>query len=167
MGAYSDLVQVGLVIVFLAICYQDFKERAVYWWLYLLVFVLFSLEALLRKSFHLQESLINLGFLSIQYIVVIVYFGIKNGEFKWFLLDDFGLGDAVLIITLAVFLPNDFFLFVYLSSLISSLLWVVVMNKITSKSYSIPLAGVLSIVMVLITTLSYVKVDKMYYFSVS
>lgn len=143
----------AITIILLAIAYQDFKDRAVYWWLYAILFLVLGSTVLLLKTFNLEVILINLSFLIVQYLGVIFYFSIKKRKLTLLLLEEIGLGDILYIFTIALFLPNLDFLLVYGVGLFSALIWFLTMILI-KKQATIPLAGIFSLVQIILLWLS-------------
>lgn len=143
----------AITIILLAIAYQDFKDRAVYWWLYAILFLVLGSSVLLLKTFNLEVILINLSFLIVQYLGVIFYFSIKKRKLTLLLLEEIGLGDILYIFTIALFLPNLDFLLVYGVGLFSALIWFLTMILI-KKQATIPLAGIFSLVQIILLWLS-------------
>ena len=151
-----------LIILFVFIAYQDFKDRAVYWWLYALVFVAFTISKIYTGQYNYEFALINGLFLILQYLLVIIYFSLKNRKMTWLLTDQFGLGDALLIFVLACFMNTSDFLFIYLVSLIASVIWVGYKYLKEKQTPSVPLAGVMAIASLMIIVSNYTDFVKLY-----
>ena len=156
------LLNIGLFLVSILIIYQDFKDRAVYWWLYLLFFVILLVFSIYHNPVELVNRVINLSFLVIQYLGVILYYWIKTRKSRLILNEEFGLGDAIFLVSIALTIETTFFIYLYLGGLITSILWCIIMYLKNKELPTIPLAGILTLVFLLIQLTDYVSMDKIY-----
>ena len=137
--------EIIILAVLSLIFVQDIRSRSVYWTLFPILVTLFILLHFLRH--HLfgeiwQHVLINSTFLIIQFLIVSVYFSIKNKH--WVNITDglLGWGDILLLLSLTFYLSALNFLLFYISSLIVSLLiWLFWQALSKEKNKHIPLAG--------------------------
>jgi hypothetical protein len=83
----------------------------------------------------------NCLFLVLQFLLVSVYFSIKNRHWVNITSELLGWGDILLPLTIAFYLSVLNFLFFYIVSLVVSLLIWVIWQMIAGKSKQIPLAG--------------------------
>jgi hypothetical protein len=134
-----------ILAVLLLIFFQDIKDRSVYWCFFPALAILFV--ALLLVQHHLfsaiwQASLINFAFLLFQFLIVSIYFSIKNRRLVNIMDELLGWGDILFLLCMACYLSMLNFMFFYIASLVVSLViwlvWLVFSNK---KNKHIPLAG--------------------------
>ncbi|MEM6893849.1 MAG: hypothetical protein AAF554_09180 [Bacteroidota bacterium] len=133
-----------IFVVFGCIAYQDFKERAVTWFLFPLMAVLLFLLHLQQNSWEqvLWFSMYNLALVGIQIGILWAYtrFVAKKG----FLNTSFGLGDLLFLAAFAFGFPTATFLVLLVSGLVFSLL----LHRVLSykkENLTVPLAGMLGI----------------------
>ncbi|MDN3588102.1 hypothetical protein QWY86_15570 [Pedobacter aquatilis] len=133
-----------VVSVLVAIAWQDFKFRAVYWWLFLLLFSGLWTISLLEVGFPLaaERMLYNCAFVLLQVFLLSLYFAVKNR--RWLNIFDgyFGLGDLCFLLAVSVYFSLTHYLFFY----VLSLLFVVLISGIIrlaspEVNLKIPLAG--------------------------
>ncbi|MEO0507373.1 MAG: hypothetical protein AAF090_14555 [Bacteroidota bacterium] len=138
------LLTLLLCFVFGCIVYQDFKERAVTWFL-------FPLVGLLLFFLHLQKNSLEaiLWFSMYNLLLVGIQTGILWGYTRFvakkdFLNTSFGLGDLLFLGAFAFGFPTATFLVLMVSGLLFSLLlhWVLSYKR---EASTIPLAGMLGI----------------------
>lgn len=144
----------------LSISYQDFKERKVY-------FLLFIGAAILGGSLHfiktiswytfMQSCLINYAFLAIIILVLSAYSRFKMQKK---LTNTLGLGDILFFIVIATAFPTLSFLVLFSLSLIFSLILFLIL-KSSLQHKTVPLAGLqaLFISLVMIVNLLFNFVD--------
>jgi len=144
------LILKGLVIFNLGyIAWQDLNKREVYWFLFPSLFIVLGMlhyNHVLPVHFK-NAIVINLGLIfsivSILYIYSLVR--IKRPFFK----EVFGLGDALFFVTFAIAFPTATFIVFFVFSLLFSLgIWLII--KKNSKHNTIPLAGYMSLFLILI-----------------
>ena len=128
---------------FLAVFYQDLKERRVTWF----IFPLIATCAAFLLYYHIPEGvfyitiLINLIFICVMFLAIYFYsrFRIKKNMSQ-----TFGLGDGLMFLALTFTFPNLSFLILFVFSLIFSLL-LFLATKSRSKFQTVPLAGYMSL----------------------
>lgn len=138
------ILKCAIWIVLLAIAYQDFKFRAVYWWLFVLLVAGLSALSFVETSGSLIAShlLYNCSFLGVQLLFLTLYFSVKQKRLVNIFAEYFGLGDLLFLLSIMVYLSFLNYLFFYLFSLL-----VVIVVSIASRAFSknanpkIPLAG--------------------------
>ena len=147
------LFQVVAVTLLLIIFFQDMKSRSVYWILFplltaVLLYIEYKGDTILINS--IQSTLINLGFLIFQLVVLTIYFSIKNKALVNITESLLGWGDILLLISISVYLSVLNFLFFYIVSLVVTLLIWVCWGMFSSKKIKyIPLAGFQSLIFIL------------------
>lgn len=146
-------------IILSAIAWQDFKFRAVYWWLFPLLLATLAI-AKIRQTDSLQmtnDLLYNGTFLGIQLFVLSVYFSLKQG--KWVNIFDgyFGLGDLFFLLSIAPYFAVVNYIFFYLLSLFAA----IVLSLFKEASVKIPLAGqqAVALLLVMLADQMIVKLD--------
>ncbi|MDC9723309.1 MAG: hypothetical protein PSN34_11165 [Urechidicola sp.] len=153
------LLKTILILLLVAILYQDLKERMVY-------LALFGLTTILLVYLQLQEitssvvmvsSLLNISVVAIVVLVLSIYSKLR---LKKPLKETFGLGDGLFFIVLAIGFPTATFLVLFsFSSLFSYALFLVLKPNLKIKT--VPLAGFqalfLAIVLVLNESFSFVE----------
>lgn len=132
----------GKIILFIALLFiviQDFKERQVYLWLFLLTGVTMALLHL--NNSMIQLFLLNVGInLLIIFIIISVLYFYATIKMKKALQHTLGLGDILFFMVLAIGFTTGTFLVLLTFSLIFSLLFFLVI-KSNLKYKTVPLAG--------------------------
>ena len=134
-----------ILAVLLLIFVQDIRNRSVYWVLFPVFAPLLILLHLLQH--HLladiwQSVSINIVFLLLQFLIISVYFSIKNRH--WINITDglLGWGDILLLLSISFYVsPLNFLLFYIVSLTISLLIWLFWQVISKEKNKQIPLAG--------------------------
>lgn len=144
------LIFLNIFIIFLLfiIAVQDFKTQKISW-----IAFPFLLTALILKTYYLNivgfwiSSILNLGFILINIILVQFYFMIKLKRYQPVIKHQMGLGDLLLFITLSFGLESISFVVFFVVSLIFSLLLFLLLHKKRKALLQerIPLAGILGI----------------------
>lgn len=149
----TDLTKVILLffctLSLLFTAYQDFKDRLVYVVLFPVSFLLCGVFSFveLSVSVFLKHFLINLGLILLNFLLLTLYFSIKNKKIISIINQQFGLGDLLFLFVLAaVFSPFDFVLFLIISSF-ASLIFVLTVKAFKNKTVSVPFAGIQSVLL--------------------
>jgi hypothetical protein len=140
------LPEILIIAVLCLIFVQDLLARSVYWFLFPVLLLLLLAEDLFKKhrSFEdiVQTGLINCAFLLLQFLLLSLYFTLKNKRWVNMTAELLGWGDILLLLCVAFYLPVLSFLFFYMVSLVTSLLaWVIWQVAMSGKDKHIPLAG--------------------------
>ena len=135
-----------------AIIYEDFRFRAIHWyWLALL-----GIFAFFYSTSSTTDILANLGFLMIQITGLTLYFSIKNKRIVNIIDSQIGLGDLLFFIPLCLLFKPANFLSFFVISLLGSLIGFIFIQKFWLKKIeTIPLAGCMSIFLMLFLFLEY------------
>ncbi|WP_299432215.1 hypothetical protein [uncultured Aquimarina sp.] len=140
----------GLVIFNLGyIAWQDLNNREVYWFLLPSLFIILGfLHYNNVVPIHFKNAIvINLGL--IFSIISILYLYAKIRIKRPFFKEVFGIGDALFFLAFAVAFPTATFIILFVFSLLFSLgIWLIIKNN--SKHNTIPLAGYMSLFLILI-----------------
>jgi len=137
----------------ICIAYQDLRYREVSWiffpFLTMLGFLISSKST--TASQVLQNWIINLAFLLLQYLVATFFLNFLNsGRNKKIIL---GLGDILFLLSSAVFFSLSGFIVFYLLSLLFSLLiFMLIIKKYSAvnKDGTVPLAGLQSVFLIIL-----------------
>lgn len=140
----SLFLDIGILFILFVFIYQDFKFRGIDWYWFLALFVSIGVKMLLsetRTSF-LYESIINISFLVLQFLLLKLYFLFKK---EGRIVDvKIGKGDLLFYPIIALmFSPANFFGFYLLS-----LILILFIQLFRYKKESIPLAGYTSLFLV-------------------
>ncbi len=137
-------------LVFLS--YQDFRYRAISWWIIPLLFVFLAYNNIKNFSFDIVKNnfLLNFGFVLIQLGILYIYFSIKNRRFVNIINTYIGIGDILFFAVLTV----CFSFFNYLVFQIVSFFLVAIgfgLFRLFKKDFTpeIPLAGGMSLLLFL------------------
>ena len=145
------ILHIILIIWLCILAMQDFKYRAVSWYLFPVGLGILLLQAFQNEDglFQIHSVGVNLGFVLLQLTVVTGYLSIKHRRVVNICKDYLGFGDILflLVITLA-FSPINFIIFTVLS-LLFSLIGFMLFSLYRKIKY-IPLAGAMAIFMIFI-----------------
>jgi hypothetical protein len=132
-----------------SIFYFDMKQRAVYWWLFLFLFIF---SCVLRYQTSLLSTLlfdfgINSILLLFKLFVLQVYFSIRYKSNTFIINKAIGLGDILLFLSPAVFFtPFNFVLFLVISFAVSLITHFLLLHISRDYKKTVPLAGFVSVV---------------------
>lgn len=157
---YSMLTILSLSLISI----QDFRFRAVSWFLFPLGLVFLILWVFDGMSWAeiIQYQLINLCLMLSQLTVLFVVFKYRGVNPSMVFNKYLGLGDILFFFLLVFGLPTEVFLTFYLSSLILALL----SGLIFYKKTSIPLAGIQSGLLCLLIILQSTGLINIYAFNI-
>ncbi len=150
------IVQFAFIFWLIIISIQDFKYRAISWYLFpvglgILILHIVHLET---GTGHIRNVLFNTGFVILQLSIVTAYFSIKHKRFVNIFNRYFGVGDLLFlwVITLA-FSPVNYMVFV-IFSLFMSLTGFLIFT-LFKEVEKIPLAGAMAVLLAGVTGLAY------------
>jgi Flp pilus assembly protein protease CpaA len=140
-----------LVCLLGVVVFQDFKSRAISWFLIPLLFVGFIAYGLLmiQPVELLTYFGINFMLVAVNLLCVTLFISLKEKRFTNILKDYLGLGDVLFFLVLTVVFSPFNFIFFYLGSiLLTALIYggIILINK--EKKLLIPLAGVMSLILI-------------------
>jgi hypothetical protein len=128
--------------------WQDFRSRRIAWWLLPILAGVFLFFALRKNSAEetSREFFLNLVFLVLQFLLVRIWFSIKNKKLSRIIDTQIGLGDVLFMICIALaFSPGNFLVF-YTSGMILTLIVSIIVSAFRSQTrIEIPLAGTLAL----------------------
>lgn len=138
------LLKIALILLLIFLFYQDIKYRAVYWLLFPAILILQFFMAIQYHNLtqFFSNGLYNIVFLCSQFLLLTVYFSIKNKKNIFITTHYLGWADVLfLIVTGFSFSPLNYLLF-YISSLFIILLLALGISfKNQNQKFKIPLAG--------------------------
>lgn len=146
-------LQLVICLVLLLIMIQDFRFRAVHWVLFPVLLILIIADGLYVSKIHdyLASISINLLIILIQGLLLITYYKIQGTDLSIVMKRMFGIGDLLFIMIMAFAFTWSTFLFYYIAGLCFTLLiWVTIKRVSTTRSKLVPLAGLLSLYMIII-----------------
>lgn len=145
------MLQFFIVLVCLGIAYQDFKFRAVYWWLFPVLLFACAEVVFLRTDLQLMFANLfyNSVFLAIQLLLLTLYFTVKERRLVNILDGYFGLGDLLFLLAITVYLSFLNYVLFYLLSLFGIIAVGFLTQAMVKKpNPKIPLAGEQALVLV-------------------
>lgn len=147
-------VKIILVISLMVIFFQDLKERKVYWFLFPIMALCTAYLCLSTTVFEVfwRTSLINIGVIAIIFMVLHLY---ATYKLKTTLKEVFGLGDALLFIAFCVAFPVASFIVFFVFALLFSLI-IHMVFKHKMKEESVPLAGYMSLFLLMVFTVHWI-----------
>jgi hypothetical protein len=140
-----------MMIALLAIAVQDFKFRAVYWWLFPVLMSCLALVKGTERNFALlvQDFLSNIVFLSVQFLFLSVYFSLKERRMVNILNGYLGLGDVLFLIAITAYFSFLNYLVFYLATLFGIIaISLFVKWKYEMNEQKIPLAGYQAVIFI-------------------
>ena len=136
-------IKLILIIAFVLVFLQDYKERQVYWFLFPIIDVLGGIlfyQNTLPELFLISIQM-NLLFLIVLMLIIYLYAKFK---LKTQFLNTIGLGDLLLFLAISISFSSLSFIVLFISALIFSLVLHFVLNT-SKKMVSVPLAGYMSL----------------------
>ncbi len=157
------MVNILIIILSLSlalITFQDYRYRAVSWFLFPIAALALFFINFHNVSFEqiLVNQLSNLGFLCLQFLILLLFFRVRNISSQDILKKQIGLGDVLFFIVLALGLPTTLFILFFVGSLIVSL----AAGLILFSKSTVPLAGLQSAMLLVLITLNFLGVINMY-----
>lgn len=135
----------SLYAILVAIGYQDFKERKVYWWLFLGL-AIFAVLVNHSQAFS-WDTLYNLSYLSVLAFGTIAYLILRNGSVNIEWNQWMGLGDVLFFVAITPLFPFQFFIMLIPLGFVIVLIAYAILNGI-KKQDSLPLAGLFALVII-------------------
>ena len=133
------------IVLFGVTAYQDFKDRAISWYLPLLILLLGLVSAFVNETILWIDYLASLSFLVLQIAGLYVYLAIKKKSIKINLTSDFlGWGDLLFFVAIIPYFGFKEYVVLLITGMVLSLLAQKIV-QIFYRSDSIPLAGWLSV----------------------
>lgn len=144
-----SLLVILILLALFCMAWQDFKDRAIDWFLFPILLVLLVINSIYKEVFAWNHLLVNIGLLGAQLALLALYFRLRRGN-NIFVGEQFlGWGDVLFFAILTTaFSPLNFIVF-YIISLVLTLFFFVVLTSMGKKIRHIPLAGSQAIVLIL------------------
>ena len=145
----SVLFPILLLIIYLSICYQDFKAREVYLLTYTVLYGVFLIAILTNRfALNIDFIIINTCILAAVICLLLMYYILRYQDATVIRLKaSVGWGDVLMLPAFIVcFSPGNLIL-VFVLSLVLSLIFYVVSNSRSSRVKTIPLAGIQALVL--------------------
>jgi len=142
-----------LIVTLFIIIIQDLKSRAISWWTIplLLGSIMYVRLVDLDWNIFLLEGGMNLLFLSLQFLLVTIYFSIKKRQITNIADTYLGLGDILFLIPISFLFPTINFVLFYITSVIAVLIGFLFYKKLINRNVeTIPLAGGQAIYLMLV-----------------
>lgn len=154
------------VIILAIIIYQDFKIKAISWYLLPVLFIPVIIKGLQYLCFQLllQYFLINIVFVLLLFIGVTIYYSIKNKKLTNIINTSIGLGDILFFIVLcSTFSTINFIIFILITLILISIIYGILIYLLKISDKRIPLAGNMAIFLIILILLNFiVKVFNFY-----
>ena len=110
------------IAVLATVAYQDFKSRAIAWYLPILLLLLSVLSYAINGVSTPTDWLLSVIFLLSQFVLVYLYFSIKNRTLKLPFMDHLlGWGDVLFLLVMVPFFSFNKFVLYYSMSLVFAL----------------------------------------------
>ncbi|MBI5541218.1 MAG: prepilin peptidase [Bacteroidia bacterium] len=144
------LIHISLFTLLLITAYQDFKWREIHW-----IIIPFLAISLIFYSIQestlievLNNSLINLSIVLIQFLFVTIWFSIKSKKLVNILRQHIGLGDWLFFVCLCLaFSPINFILFLVSAFILSLLIHLITLLILKTTEKTVPLAGLVATIL--------------------
>lgn len=154
-------MQIGLKLIILAllvlVAFEDHKYRAVSIWIFVLLFVVQIILKTTNQINWIQTSLFNIGFISIQLVLVSIYFSIKAKKPVNITIHLLGTGDILFFLWMATaFNTLNFIVYYFVSLLVIMLVYTLIKYK---YSTTIPLAGLQAIGVAILYIIGFFGLD--------
>lgn len=147
------ILDITIIIVLLAIAYQDFRLRAFSWILVPILLTLFTINCIHIQGADLifkpiLTNIVTLGFIMVGTVGVISLRRLKLIN----PLDNLiGIGDILLFLLLCTFFsPVNYIVFIVSSLVLITLVWGIYLLVVRDWAITIPLAGALAVLLVLL-----------------
>lgn len=147
----QPILLVILIAILLVVVYQDFKSRAISWFLIPLLLMVVLTNAVM--SINIQEltifSVINLLLVLVNLLGVTLIISLKEKKIKNIINSYLGLGDVLFFLVLTtLFSPINFVVFFIGSIFLITLIYGGVILFRKQQNTLIPLAGAMSLVLI-------------------
>ncbi len=146
-------LQIFVCAILVFIAWQDFKFRAVYWWLFVLLLSALAAAKWMQGDWQLlqHDFTINGIFLLAQIMFLHLYFSLKERKLINLFNGYFGLGDLFFLIAIAAYFSFFNYLLFYLSSLLIVIIFNIALSYTAkTRDQKIPLAGKQAILLCLL-----------------
>lgn len=142
------LIKVLACLNMTAIAYQDFKYRAIHWFLFLTLSAILIIDGVNSKPLnqYCLDVTFNIIIIIIQFVILLLFYSLRGRKFSSIINRLIGTGDIIFILILSLAYPWESFLFLYLAALIFSvIIWLIVKNLFHVHDDLIPFAGLMAV----------------------
>ncbi len=146
------LIRILSVLILSLIFLEDIRSRSVHWFLFPTLALLLTIVRIQHQGANviIQTSLINIGFVVVQLVLLSIYFAIKTRRWVNITAQLLGVGDILFLFTILLYLSVLNFIFFYILSLLLTLLiWLLWTFISPGKNNFIPLAGFQALIFIL------------------
>lgn len=157
----SLVFQITLLFLLGLTFFQDWKFRAVHWF----VFPLIALDALLIFFFQQEDwkvTGLNLTFVFIVIGVLFLYVSVREQKWTNIFKAHFGIGDVLFLIAIIPLFGNVNYILFFISGMVVSMLFHFGISLI-KKSETIPLAGYLAVYLIGLKLISFFTNQDLFY----
>lgn len=148
-------INIAFIFVLFIVVYQDFRFRTISFWiipvLWLIVFAI-NIEATEFKTLAFNTA-INLLVFAFEIILLYVYYALKYRKFTSIINEYIGVGDILYITVLCMLFSPIVFNVVLIMGLWLTLIGYAVSKLFFKENYTIPLAGSLSVFLIISWTI--------------
>jgi hypothetical protein len=142
------ILELSIVVFLVFIIFQDFKSRAIYWFLCPLVFISALIYTYFEfHFFYLKDLLTSTSFLVLQFLLASIYFSIKNRKLINITNSQIGLGDLLFLLSITPLFSISNYIIFYTASLLFSMLFYFFYLLLDKTNRTIPLAGLQAIIL--------------------
>jgi hypothetical protein len=138
------------ILVFIA--WQDFRFRAVYWWLFVVLLMALTGFKMMQGNWQilLYDLKCNVMFIGVQLLFLTFYFSIKEKRLVNIFNGYFGLGDLFFLLSITTYLSFFNYVVYYLLSLFAIIVMSIVFQVFVKRpNPKIPLAGEQALLLIL------------------
>lgn len=134
-----------LILLFIITAIQDFRDRAISWFLPLFIFATGFIVALLNNQINWLSYSVSFLFIVTQIAIIYLYLVAKTRSWKVDLTNQFlGWGDILFFIALIPLFDYQSFVLLFLGGMLFTLVGQLIFNSF-KQSKTVPLAGWLSV----------------------
>lgn len=156
------LLKLVILIILLLIFAEDMRSRSVHWYLFPALALTLAALRYQQSGQPANELAVSIGitltFITVQLLLVTVYFSIKQKRFINITSGLLGWGDILLLLSIAFYLPILNFMAFYIGSLVLVLVfWMAYLQISKSKQQNIPLAGLQALTFALLISYSWLQ----------
>ena len=149
-----------LLILLSITAIQDFKHRAISWYLIPLLIIAFIFKVYNTNESNIFwfNSAFNFVFVFIQLILLTLYIGIKNKKMTNIINSYLGLGDILFFMVLCLALsPFNFVIFYIVSILFTAIGYLAYTGIVKKPNREIPLAGSMALLFIFLIFINFLK----------
>lgn len=148
------MIELTVILLLIGVAYEDYSSRLIHWWLFPLIATgLFGLSVI-RGGLQttLNDSLMNLGYLTLLLGTLVTMMAIRSGGFTQVLNSKIGWGDIWFLAASALGMSFSSFVLWVVIAAIGGLLVGVAM-KILIRRADIPWAGIMAVILIVVLTI--------------